>query len=98
MQTKQEILDKYVPCQCWPANDGGRLIYNSSCPQHSQDPEMAMDEWAEIESVSFMTWMWNNVDSHGGYPGDERFITYNGNALTAKDLYQLYKKETQQTK
>lgn len=41
--TKQELLDKYIPCQCWPAKDGGK-VYNVSCPQHSQDPETAMDE------------------------------------------------------
>lgn len=54
--TKQELLDKYIPCQCWPAKDGGK-VYNVSCPQHSQDPESAMDEWAKERVIEVLEWI-----------------------------------------
>jgi hypothetical protein len=90
--TKQQILDKYVPCSCWPVKDGGKKVYNSSCPQHSPDPESAMDDWAEQESIIFTEWVaeqtWEN------YCDGVRFwrMKYSNEPVTANRLYQLYKK------
>jgi hypothetical protein len=57
LKSKEDILAKYVRCECWPANDGGKPVYNSSCPRHSTDTESAMDDWAEQVAISFAEWI-----------------------------------------
>lgn len=100
--TKQELLDKYIPCQCWPAKDGGKT-YNVSCPQHSQDPETAMDEYAEIEAILFAEWIdGQQLECYLMTDEGEKLWQYmfpkgsGKESFTTSQLFQLFK--TQQTK
>lgn len=100
MATKYEILDKYIPCQCWPAKDGGR-VYNVSCPQHSQDPESAMDEYAAKMASDFGVWIGRNHyehDAHGWYWfGTRGLITVREDiSQTTDELYKLFLQSIQQ--
>jgi len=102
--TKQEILDKYITCRCWPAKDGGK-VYNVSCPQHSQDPETAMDEWAEQEAILFGEWIKLAAWSNSPYLVNPVIWRLTGNYLmlhpdaenkeyTTTELLQLFKNQT----
>ena len=84
--TKQEILDKYVPCSCWTANDGGRPVYNSSCHQHSPDPESAMDEWAKERSIAFAEW----IRYSGVFNDTHKKWEYGSGIYTTEELYDLF--------
>lgn len=90
--TKQEILDKYTPCQCWPAKDGGK-VYNTSCPQHSQDPETAMDEWAEFIGNKYFEWVRDNIVFDGA---PRPYCKLTKDRHTGKELFTLFLQSIQQ--
>lgn len=101
MQTKQEILKRayeaHFSSQKYEKSNFGHTYKAVS--------ESAMDEWAEVEAISILEWIKNKeykTDAAGFWYEPPMYV-YEGDfglcvATNPEQLYQLYKKETQQTK